>query len=319
MPLNRPALPLGSGPDGVQVARRWVADTCHDIGRPDLVECAEMGVTELVTNALLHGEPPIHVGMRGTKEHPRVEVHDRSTEPPVLPGSETLLDFDLDGDDDVLLTFGRGLDIVARCATAWGADIEADGKILWFVPAAEPSESGGPAGVISGEPPAEGRHSRTSVRPVHVDVKGVPLRSFLAFQRHFQELHREVRLLALAHESDYPLAKRISDVFGTLDRDLREGIEADQLEAAVESGKASTDLQIEVSEATSASIGQFLDLLDMADEFCRQERLLALARTPEQRKFQRWFLGEFVRQQQGESPMAWPEARRAAAHSQNAS
>ncbi len=57
-----------------------------DIGAPDLVECAELGVTELVTNALLHGEPPIHMWLRGTHEHPRVEVHDGSTEPPVLPG-----------------------------------------------------------------------------------------------------------------------------------------------------------------------------------------------------------------------------------------
>ncbi|MGH3362586.1 MAG: ATP-binding protein [Nocardioides sp.] len=312
MPLNRPALPLGSGPDGVHVARRWAGDTCRDIGRPDLVECAEMGVAELVTNALLHGEPPIHVSVRGTDEHPRIEVHDCSTEPPVLPGSETLADFELEGEDDVLLTFGRGLDIVARCATAWGADIEASGKTTWFVPSAEPSEDGAPTGVITGEQPAGTRQRRTSRRPVHIDVKGVPLRSFLAFRRHFQELQREVRLLALAHETDYPLAKRISDVFGTLDRDLRYGIEADQIETAVESGKSSTDLQIDVSEATSASIGQFLDLLDLADEFCRQERLLSLARTPEQRRFQRWFLGEFVRQQQGELPVAWPEARRAA-------
>ena len=312
MPLHRPALPLGSGPDGVQVARRWVADTCRDIGRDDVVECAEMGVTELVTNAILHGEPPIQLAVRGTTEHPRIEVHDCSHEPPVLPGSEALADFDLGGDDDVLLTFGRGLDIVARCATAWGADLEADGKIVWFVPAREPSENGGPEGVISGTRAAS-EVTEDDGRAVHVDVKGVPLSSFLAFQRHFQELHREVRLLALAHETDYPLAKRISDVFGALDRDLREGIEAEQLEAAAESGQSVTDLQIEVSETTSASIGQFLDLLDLADEFCRQERLLALARSTEQRKFQRWFLGEFVRQQQGESPMAWPEARRAAA------
>lgn len=310
MPLNRPALPLGSGPDGVHVARRWVIDTCLDIGRPELLECAEMGVAELVTNALLHGEAPIHVAVRGTHDHPRVEVRDCSTEPPVLPGSNSLSDVDLGGLDDVLLTFGRGLDIVARCATAWGADVDPHGKVVWFVPAVEASEARGPAGVITGLVPT-GRRSARRRRAVQIDVRGVPLRSLLAFQRHFQELQREVRLLALAHEADYPLAKRISDVFGTLDRDLREGIEAEQLEAAVESGQSSTDLHIEVSEATSAAIGQFLDLLDLADEFCRQERLLALARTPEQRKFQRWFLGEFVRQQQGETPLAWAEARAA--------
>ena len=75
--------------------------------------------------------PPIKVRVRGTWEHPRVEVIDGSTEPPILPGSEPLGD-----DDDLLLTFGRGLGIVARCSTAWGAEIEDDGKVVWFVPAA---------------------------------------------------------------------------------------------------------------------------------------------------------------------------------------
>jgi len=45
----------------VQDARRWVADLCTKIGRPELSECAQLGVSELVTNALLHGEPPINV------------------------------------------------------------------------------------------------------------------------------------------------------------------------------------------------------------------------------------------------------------------
>ena len=80
MPLNRPALSLGAGPRGVQDARRWVVGTFRDIGRDDLVECAEMAVSEVVTNALLHGAPPIQVRVRGTREHPRVEVSDGSQE-----------------------------------------------------------------------------------------------------------------------------------------------------------------------------------------------------------------------------------------------
>ena len=37
MPLNRPPLALGRGARGVQDARRWVADLCAEIGRPELV------------------------------------------------------------------------------------------------------------------------------------------------------------------------------------------------------------------------------------------------------------------------------------------
>src|SRR5918999_838101 len=130
VPLNRPALALEPGPRSVQDARRWVVSTCTDIGRGDLVECAELGSSELVTNALLHGTPPISIRVRGTREHPRVEVRDTSIEPPELPTTTDVRD-----EADLLLTFGRGLSIVARAADAWGVDVEEDGKTVWFAPA----------------------------------------------------------------------------------------------------------------------------------------------------------------------------------------
>lgn len=302
MPLNRPALTLGSGPSGVHEARRWVVDTCVDIGRPDLIECAEMAVSEVVTNALLHGESPIRVRVRGTHEHPRVEVTDASREPPVLPGTEPLTD-----DDDFLLTFGRGLDIVARCSSAWGAEIEDDGKVVWFVPAADADEESGVEGLITGLPDGSEEPDPTIER-ITIDIRGVPLRAFLDFQVHYRELRREVRLLALTHEADYPLAKTLSDLFGSLDRVLREGISPDQVEAALRAGHTNTDLVVDMPLTTAASIGRFLELLDLADAFCREERLLSLARGPEQRTFQQWFLGEFVRQHRGDPPAPWTAA-----------
>jgi anti-sigma regulatory factor (Ser/Thr protein kinase) len=301
VPLSRPALSLGPGPRGVQSARRWVVDTCHDIGRSDLVECAELGVSELVTNALLHAATPISVRVRGTREHPRVEVRDASPEPPLLPASK--LD---DGDDDLLVTFGRGLSIVARCSRAWGADIEDEGKIVWFEPAPEPAEEG-VEGVITGMPEAEARpRSGTGMR--EIELHGVPLRLFFGFQMHYRELRREVRLLALANEASYPLAKTLSDHFGALDRQLSEGIGAYQIDAAIRSRVNTTDLRVAIAEDGAATVGRFLDLLDLADAFCKEQRLLSLARTAEQRDFQRWFLGEFVRQENGESPLAWHDA-----------
>jgi hypothetical protein len=279
-----------------------VVETCRDIDRPELVECAEVGVSELVTNAVLHGSPPIRVRVRGTWEHPRVEVIDASTEPPILPGTESLGR----DDDDLLLTFGRGLDIVARCSTAWGAEIEEDGKVVWFVPAQELSEDNDIHGVITGVQETNGHVPPESL--TKVDIRGVPLPYFQAFQVHYRELRREVRLLAVAHESDYPLAKTLSDLFGALDRVLREGISGEQIDAAQAAGKTSTDLQVVLPRATVGTIGRFLELLDLADAFCREERLLSLARTPEQRHFQQWFLGEFVRQSKGEQPLAWPDA-----------
>jgi anti-sigma regulatory factor (Ser/Thr protein kinase) len=299
VPLNRPALSLGSGPRGVQDARRWVVDTCRDIGRGDLVECAELGTSELVTNALLHAIPPLSIRVRGTREHPRVEVRDGSTELPVMPRHDPR------HEDDLLLTFGRGLSIVARCSTAWGVDVEEDGKTVWFSPATRPSDVI-VDGLITGDPTGGAEDERAD--DVRVEVRGVPLRAFVDFQRHYRELRREVRLLSLAHGSEYPLAEDLADLFGALERDLRQGLGARQIDEALSSGAPTADLSLSMPRETAAGTGRFIELLDRADEFARQQRLLSLARTPEQRRFQRWFLGEFVRQQSGEPPLAWEDA-----------
>jgi hypothetical protein len=276
-----------------------VVQTCHDIGRDDLVECAELGVSELVTNALLHAVPPLTVRVRGTAEHPRVEVHDGSPELPMMPSTGDA------EEDDLLLTFGRGLGIVARCSTAWGVDLEEDGKTVWFAPATQPG--GDPVeGLVTGEPRASDRVPGPD--EMRIDIVGVPLRMFVEFQRHYRELRREVRLLALAHESDYPLARDLSALFGALERDLREGIGAEQIEQALASGAATADLHVAMPQETAATIGRFIELLDLADAFCREKRLLSLARTPDQQRFQRWFLSEFVRQERGEAPLAWQDA-----------
>lgn len=297
MPLNRPALTLGPGPRGVQDARHWVVEACRDIGRADLVECAEIGVSELVTNAVVHGSDPIEVRVRGTVEHPRIEVRDSSLEAPVPSGA-----LGLEPDDDLLLTFGRGLSIVARSADAWGAEIETDGKVVWFAPSAEFHDDA-VDGSITGEPAPD--RDTTIADPVDVDVLGVPLRAYVGFHNHFRELRREVRLLSLAHAERYPLASHLTQLFAALERQLRDGIGQAQLGRAIAAGAETADLHVQIPRAASVTIQQFVDLLDLADEFCRQERLLALARTPAQRRFQRWFLGEYVRQSHGARPTPW--------------
>ena len=129
----------------MQDARRWVVGTCKDIGRDDLVECAEIAVSELVTNALLHAEAPISVRVRGTREHPRVEVRDGSRLVPELPHTTTPQD-----EAELLLTFGRGLSIVARASDAWGIDLDDEGKVVWFAPANAFAEHIGAEGRVTG-------------------------------------------------------------------------------------------------------------------------------------------------------------------------
>ncbi len=300
MPLNKPALSVPSVPHSVQQARRWVLDAIADIGRTELADTAELGVSELVTNAVLHATDPITVRVRGTQEHPRVEVRDGSTEPPVMPlaPSHTV---EPPGEDELLLTFGRGLDIVARCADAWGAEIEENGKVMWFAPASTPRDEGVP-GSVTGLPEPVDRPSRDTVL---VKLLGAPIRALAEFEAHYRELRREVRLLALAHEEKYPLAKSLADLFGSLQREVQDGLDAEQLLRARQEGRESVDLVVPVSPSQAETMGRFVELLDFADAFCRQQQLLGLARTPSQVRFQTWFFTEFARQGSGRSARPW--------------
>jgi anti-sigma regulatory factor (Ser/Thr protein kinase) len=299
VPLSRPALTLAPGPKGVQDARRWVVRVFRDISRYELLDCAELGVSELVSNAILHGADPIQVRVRGTTDHPRVEVRDASVESPVLPAPLAM-----DHDDDLLLTFGRGLSIVARSSKAWGTEIEADGKVVWFEPADDFAEDDGVAGMFSVLAPTD--DDVVDRDEIDVVILGVPLKLYVGFQSHFRELRREVRLLALAHAADYPLADDLSELFTALETELHAGIGLTEFLEAPTEGSTTADLTVRMPRTAAPTLQRFLALLDLADDFCRQERLLSLARTNEQRLFQTWFLGEYVRQAEGRTPLAWP-------------
>ncbi|WP_408899706.1 ATP-binding protein (plasmid) [Nocardioides sp. R1-1] len=272
-------------------------------------------MSELVTNALLHGEPPTRLQLRGTPEHPRIEVSDASVVPP-QPGSRgggiDLDAFDLDAFDssasqniDIsnLGGFGRGLDIVSRASVAWGAVIEEDGKTVWFEPATEFSDAAGADFQLMAPPDAG--EPRTRMGEVAIQVKGVPVHAFSRFQRHYRDLRREIRLLALAHEEDYPLAKVLSNHFNALERPLRTNMGREQVDDALDAGRDWVDLRLRMPPHDARQIGELIDLLDAADDFSRAERLLTAPRSPDQRAFQIWFLSEFRRQAAGAAPQAW--------------
>jgi hypothetical protein len=271
------------------------------LGREDLIECAELGVSELVTNALLHAGDPITVRVRGTIEHPRVEVSDGSHHPPVIDVSSAH-DF-----DDALSTFGRGLKMVAQCSVAWGAAIEPEGKVVWFEPARSIEHESFPAGSVFdlGDVPSVPRPAprRPSIK---VTLPGVPVQTLLALRRHYNDLRREVRLLSLAHEEDYPLAKSLTDLFSNFDHAFPADANR-QINTAAGAGQKYVDLAVAFDPESAETFETMVTLLDLADEFCRGQRLLSLARSPEQVEFQHWFLGEFVSQARGEASRPWAE------------
>lgn len=86
-----------------------------------VVEDAVLLVSELVTNSVLHGGPPVVVAVDCDEETLHVRVRDGSTR---MPEPRDALQADENG---------RGLALVATMSDAWGVETEPDGKRVWFV------------------------------------------------------------------------------------------------------------------------------------------------------------------------------------------
>lgn len=303
MPQSRGALHLEPGPTCVQQARRWATGVCLELERPDLVDAAELGVSELVTNAVLHAEPPIALAVRGTPAHPRIEVFDGSRVPPVL----TMTPVDEDDDDEfgLLMTVGRGLGLVAMNSSSWGADITAEGKVVWFEPVPEPRLDGDLEGQVFDVTMTTGEIER--VPTFQILLRNLPLGRYRDFRRTYSDLRREVRLLSLAHENDYPLARDLSRRFDLFDDHVDNAAVVDAVSSQIGRGVSHADMSLTVGKPAADLSHQMKDLLDLADAFCRSQRLLSLARSDDQREFQRWLLGEISAQSSGAHPTPWAE------------
>lgn len=93
----------------------------HRSGR-EQTEAAELLVSELVTNALIHTRHGAVVTATATHARLRVEVQDFASDDlpaPYVPNAD-------DG------THGRGLILVESLADAWGVEAQALGKVVWF-------------------------------------------------------------------------------------------------------------------------------------------------------------------------------------------
>jgi hypothetical protein len=139
----------------------------------------------------------------------------------------------------------------------------------------------------------------------------VPLRE--KSTEHSEELMREMTLIAQQiSEGDSPalptrLVQLVAEVranFGVFTTGANQ-----QMDAAAEAGIPVID---EIVYHVPASTGPFcehlLAIIDETDEFCRRgDYLLTLATPADVLRYQRWIIGEFVRQIRGEPAIPWPE------------
>ncbi|MEU2423497.1 SpoIIE family protein phosphatase [Streptomyces sp. NPDC007851] len=109
---------LPNEPAAVPTARRLVSGQLREWGLEHLVPKMELIVSELVTNAIRHGDGPSR--LRLIRHHVLTcEVFDSHTGHPRRRRLSSL-------DDN-----GRGLSLVAQLSRRWGSRSAADGKVVW--------------------------------------------------------------------------------------------------------------------------------------------------------------------------------------------
>jgi serine phosphatase RsbU (regulator of sigma subunit)/anti-sigma regulatory factor (Ser/Thr protein kinase) len=116
--LELPGDPTASGR-----ARRFLRSTLAEWSvHEDVVDTAELCVSELVTNAIIHSGTAPEVTARSDGELLTVLVQDRGGQGQVQQ----------EEDYDPMSISGRGLTLVDALASAWSAEHSADGTTVWF-------------------------------------------------------------------------------------------------------------------------------------------------------------------------------------------
>jgi anti-sigma regulatory factor (Ser/Thr protein kinase) len=323
-------------PRSAAEARHWVRDHLAEIGRSDLVDSAEAGVSELVTNCILHAQTSIGLQMTGDNGRVIIEVYDAA---PMVhkPAGDPAVP------DAVDSTIGRGLRIVRAHAREWGVSTSAAGKAIWFQPApttegadeagaAEPgtaeesdatvtASTGGrrePHPVLDLDanldalaeafPEPEGpADAATGEAPVEVRLLGAPPWVVQHYRKRWLELVREMQLVALGEPSEQQaMAHRFYRAVQVVEPDLYlvEGAAPGSFTVS-DSGEA-VDMVFEVRPSMRSALVQVRDLAREIEEDRAGIQLLFVHPGAQAVQLREWWLGELIGQIDGVEPSPWP-------------
>jgi anti-sigma regulatory factor (Ser/Thr protein kinase) len=104
----------------VGAARKWIGEVATATGHGSDIATLRLLVTELATNAIRYADGGGFTVRFDAEAHLLVAVCDPSSKLPRIRKATT---------ED---TGGRGLAIVESMSDAWGAQVHADGKCVWF-------------------------------------------------------------------------------------------------------------------------------------------------------------------------------------------
>lgn len=284
---------LGAAGVTARAARRLAVDALIGSADGDVIDDAAIVVTELVTNALLHGAPPAQLVVRvDTAGNVRVEVSDASTVLPVRVRQ-----------DRESMT-GRGLKLVEASAERWGVQRQPVGKTVWAElrpGAGGTAPDAGPDDLLAGWPDLDDDEFAAGGEPTYtVHLGDVPTDLLLAAKAHVDNLVRECFLAASGARAGttgaVPL--HLVELIDAVVHGFavpREAIKRQAL-AAAHAGKTHVRLELSLPLSAAGAGVAYLHALDQFDDYCRGARMLTLESPPQHRVFRRWYVEELIGQ-----------------------
>lgn len=268
--------------ESVPQARRFVREALD--GDP-VTDDAQLVTAELVTNAVLHGAPPIVLRVRRLDGRVRIEVQDTGAALPVRARSSA-----------EAMT-GRGLGLVDALSTEWRVDkVSGGGKVVW-------AELGGETESIAGSDVPEDLDALLAAwadddfddvgeRVFVVELGDVPTDLLLDAKAHIDNLVREFILEAAAASETQPLAPQLAHLVETVVHGFAEARTQVKRQALAAAGRGEVDTHLALTlPASAADAGvEYLAALDEADRYARAARLLSLETPPVHRVFRRWYV-----------------------------
>jgi hypothetical protein len=148
-----------------------------------------------------------------------------------------------------------------------------------------------------------------------VVLRDFPVRVMQAAREHSEALLREFAMIVHgAGDHDAHVPQRLLELARLSEQryaDLNPHAEA-VVEEALARGEDLVDLHLEVPVTFRQETLDAAPILLEVEDYCRRGELLTLVPSDEIRTFWVWYLGEFVRQVEGQPPIAWREYNKGA-------
>jgi anti-sigma regulatory factor (Ser/Thr protein kinase) len=293
-------------PESTPLARGVVRQLLDGELDPDALDTAELCVSELVTNAILHASTDVELSVTLARRRVRLAVRDQSSELPTLERHTRTA------------STGRGLAMVIAIADAWGIERhDHRGKTVWCELAEDARDTMFPD-IQDVLDTWELTHQDVGdVEAEHGDVTvallGYPVKLGLALQEHYDAVVRECHLLAAPRRGDarplpanlVELAKAVAERYPT---ELSHFARPDPRRVAAEArGEETVDLEYSWSEEAVPLMQWWQGLFDEVDAHARAGDLLVPGISDELAKLRGWALTEFAEQPRGARPRPWSE------------